>query len=35
MEMSVFTTNLQHIVNRVNLYIYDNKNLVPFRRLRY
>jgi len=37
-EMSVFT-NIKHIANRVNfyiyIYIYDNKNLVPFRRLRY
>ena len=43
LEMSVFTTNIQHIANMANvriylyiyIYIHDNKNLVPFWRLRY
>ena len=38
-EMSVFTTNIEYRANTVNIhiyiYIYDNKNFVPFRRLRY
>jgi hypothetical protein len=37
MEMSVFTTNVKHIANMLNfhIYIYDNNNLVPLRRLTY